>query len=229
MIQVSTNNWPLRFSEMRSLHKEAPSLCCVAIDLPLRQSEMFSDYGQIMGQESSNWALCPGHTSLSTPPSPARSVVGDGIYAQGLQRNHYLPFPPFSAPGASCKAWGRWQRPLWSRGSAPGSGCSGSARPGTSETPTLVARLRIRCMRGWSLSTNLWWGRWNRWTVSMVCSMGTTRLITRKSFLSPWPMKMQPQSTRNLSFWYVDLRVVRCFEEKLASRSPGLMPENLVR
>ena len=145
MIQVSTNNWPLRFSEMLPVHKETPSLWCGAIDLHPGKAKCFQIM-DITGQESSNWALCPGHTSLSTPPSPARSVVGEGKYAK---RNHYLPFPPFSAPGASCKAWGRWQRPLWSHGSPPGSECSGSARPGTSETPTLVAKMRIRCMRDW--------------------------------------------------------------------------------
>ena len=49
-----------------------------------------------------------------------------------------------------------------------------------------------------NMRVDLWWGRWKRWTVSMVCSIGTTRLITRKSFLRPWPMKIHPQSTRNL-------------------------------
>merc|ERR1719327_1427784 len=41
MIQVSTDIRPLRFSEMRPLHKEAPSLWCGAVDLHPGRAKCF--------------------------------------------------------------------------------------------------------------------------------------------------------------------------------------------
>lgn len=57
----------------------------------------------------------------------------------------------------------------------------------------------------------------------------TRRLMTLKSLRRPWPTNLTLQSIRYLSLRYVAFRVVRCLEEMVASRSPGLMPENLVR
>ena len=51
-------------------------------------------------------------------------------------------------------------------------------------------------------------------------------LITLKSFFSPWPMNVTPVSTRYRNFLYESFKVVKCFELKLASKSPGLIPEN---
>lgn len=54
-------------------------------------------------------------------------------------------------------------------------------------------------------------------------------LIILKSFASPCPTKITPRSTIYNSFRYIAFSVVKCFVEADGSRSPGLIPLNLVR
>lgn len=51
----------------------------------------------------------------------------------------------------------------------------------------------------------------------------------RKSFFSPCPTNITPMSDKYRSFLYELFSVVKCLLLKLASRSPGFIPENFVK